>query len=258
MAFLFQHKNPQVPQSDNPYWMSFSDMMSGMLIIFILVCIALMYKLSEMEDKVNSNIDELRMSYKIRSDILKEIKTKLEKAEGEEVGIHVIITDNDSVLRIPDGSLSFETGEYKIREKNIDNAKKIGRVLFEAISHDDRRKHLDTIFIEGHTDEQPFINVNENDTEFLGGNWGLSTNRAIWLWKFWISQPEYGEKLKELKNDEGKYLFSVSGYSDTRPVIKGAKKEEQHNVNRRIDIRFTTKQPTILKLEDVIAPLKEK
>ena len=39
MASFFHHKRSKAPDVDNPYWMSFSDMMSGMLIIFILMCL---------------------------------------------------------------------------------------------------------------------------------------------------------------------------------------------------------------------------
>ncbi len=71
MSLLFQHKTKSAPQVDNPYWMSFSDMMSGMLIIFILVCIALLYKLSQIEDDVNEGIDEFNKSIEVRTKILK-------------------------------------------------------------------------------------------------------------------------------------------------------------------------------------------
>lgn len=58
---LFSRRPPSPPQqAENPYWMSFSDMMSGMLIIFILVCIALLLRLSQMEEQVADNIEELK------------------------------------------------------------------------------------------------------------------------------------------------------------------------------------------------------
>ena len=49
----------------------------------------------------------------------------------------------------------------------------------------------------------------------------------------------------------------MSGYADTRRVAEEID-EEHMQKNRRIDIRFTTKQPTIKYLKEVIAPLKEK
>lgn len=246
MSLLFQHKTKSAPQVDNPYWMSFSDMMSGMLIIFILVCIALLYKLSQIEDDVNEGIDELNKSIEVRTKILKEMKKELR----EQIGIIVEITDNDSVLRIPHSSFKFDTGSYEINENLKEKAKKIGEILYTAIKKDDRWTSLETVFIEGHADER-------DAPEFRHGNWNLSAMRAIELWRFWIDKTDYGIELSDLENLDGKKLFSVSGYAATRPVIKNATNEKEHSQNRRIDIRFTTKQPTIKDLEDVIAPLKE-
>lgn len=231
---------------DNPYWMSFSDMMSGMLIIFILVCIALLYKLSQIEYDVNKGIDDLNKSIEIRSKILKE----MEKEIFKQIGIKVEITDNDSVLRIPHSSFKFDTGSYEINEELKEKAKKIGEILYIAIKKDERWTSLETVFVEGHADER-------DAPEYRHGNWNLSAMRAIELWRFWIEKTDYGTALSELKNSDGKKLFSVSGYAATRPVIKNATNEKEHSQNRRIDIRFTTKQPTITDLEDVIAPLKE-
>lgn len=248
MSLLFQHKTKSAPQVDNPYWMSFSDMMSGMLIIFILVCIALLYKLSKIEYDVNQNIIVYNKSIEERTKILEDIKNDL----LNQAGIKVEITDNDSVIRIPEGSLHFDNAKFEIKDDLKPNAEKIGEILYKSILKDDRWQYLETVFIEGHTDSKPM-----KDPNFLMGNWELSAKRAISLWKFWTENKNYGNSLKEFKNKEGKYLFSVSGYADTRRVAEEID-EEHMQKNRRIDIRFTTKQPTIKYLKEVIAPLKEK
>lgn len=238
MSLLFQHKTKSSPQVDNPYWMSFSDMMSGMLIIFILVCIALLYRLSQIEDTVAN----------IRYSILYEIYNELNTQK-----IEVSISDNDSVLRIPADILHFKSGRYDIDKELEDNAVKVGRALARAIKKNERWKYLETVFIEGHTDS--------DDYKGIKGNWGLSTFRAITLWQLWTenkeNKEEFGNDLLEFTNKEGKKLFSVSGYAATRPAVT-EKNDNDKQQNRRIDIRFTTIQPTIMKMEDVVAPLKEK
>jgi hypothetical protein len=54
-----------------------------------------------------------------------------------------------------------------------------------------------------------------------------------------------------LKNANGKNLFSVSGYAATRRYQEIEETPEQRAKNRRIDIRFTIKRPTILELEKI-------
>jgi flagellar motor protein MotB len=99
---------------------------------------------------------------------------------------------------------------------------------------------LDTVFIEGHTDSVP------NNREM--GNWGLSTYRAISLWKFWTETPGQLSELKRLHTipidpaQNPKPLISVSGYADTRSthgLIDGKGLREDRPEDRRIDIRFT-------------------
>ena len=167
--------------------------------------------------------------------------------------IEVSISDNDSVLRIPEKILHFKSGRYDIEETLEDNAIKIGRALARAIKKNERWKYLETVFIEGHTDS--------DDYKGIKGNWGLSTFRAITLWQLWTekkeTKEEFGNDLLEFTNKEGKKLFSVSGYAATRPAVE-EKNDKDKQKNRRIDIRFTTIQPTIMQMEDFISPFKEK
>ncbi|WP_279136017.1 OmpA family protein [Desulfovibrio piger] len=244
---FFAKRTPRIPQqADNPYWMSFSDMMSGMLIIFILVCTALLLKLSQMEEQVAANIDELKNASKVRSEILQDIFAEL-KAQG----IEVLISDNDTILRIPENSFHFRTGSFEITEDLRGTAELIGRALYTAITREDRWGYLETVFVEGHSDSRKAPN-------YRMGNWELSALRAISLWQFWIGQTEYGPLLAQLRNREGKHLFSVSGYAATRRVAEIEGTEEAMRSNRRIDIRFTTRQPSIMEMEDVVSPLKGK
>ncbi len=234
MFSFFHRKSTAVPQTDNPYWMSFSDMMSGMLIIFILVCIALLLKLSQMKEDVSKSIEELNKANMVRVEILNEIQKELERQ-----GITVLIAENHTVIRIPTDTLNFDSNSDAIKDK--ETAKIIGYYLKKAIIKDRRWEYLETVFVEGHTDSKA-------TSDYHGGNWGLSAQRAISLWKVWNENPDPDSGLKELNeltNTSGERLFSVSGYADTRRVKTPEITESDYRENRRIDIRFTTKQPSI-------------
>ena len=56
--------------------------------------------------------------------------------------------------------------------------------------------------------------------------------------------PE-SKRLNERKNHNGAPLFSVSGYGETRPVQVVQETETDWQKNRRIDIRFTVRQPAL-------------
>lgn len=247
-------KNESEKQTDNPYWLSFSDMMSGILIIFILVCMTLLYQLIELKNNYRSEImreieDKYNKNSKIRQSILQDIAKEL-----AEQGVRVFIEDNKTVLRIPEDSLHFDVNKSEIKDELKANAWKIGKALHNGLTKNERWKHLETIFIEGHTDGKQVKSI----PRF---NWDLSTERAVSLWQFWLHDTEYGDKLKNLSNkdDSGteKPLFSVSGYADTRRVEDIEKTEDDAKKNRRIDIRFTTRQPVLEELESWEPSYKE-
>ncbi|MFO6062186.1 flagellar motor protein MotB [Pseudomonas aeruginosa] len=238
---------------ENPYWMSYSDIMSALLVIFILASVILILQLMEIQKELKERqvqfeqeLVELKKAEQVRRTILDEAVEALRKR-----GIKVEVSENHTVLSIPNDLLGFDTGAYDIHAAYQARALEIGKVINEVISREDRVEFLDTIFIEGHTDNRPLQG-------FMGkGNWGLSTFRAISLWQFWGSALSPDEQLARLKNKDGKPLFSVSGYGETRPVLVDQQTEDDFKRNRRIDIRFTIRRPDSAQYEQVRERLEE-
>ncbi|MDI2496495.1 OmpA/MotB family protein [Pseudomonas aeruginosa] len=226
-------KSHDVPMEDeDPYWKSFVDIMSALLVLFILASMVLILQLMEKSADFDQQVEQLKKAETVRQQILDEAVEKLRQR-----GIKVEVSENHTVLRIPNELLGFDTGAFEIQPRYQPTALEIGEVINQVISRDDRVNYLDTIFIEGHTDNRPFPG-------FMGkGNWGLSTFRAISLWQFWSTEMPEAERLNRLSNQDGEPLFSVSGYAETRPVSKQQDGEDDYRLNRRIDIRFTIRRP---------------
>ncbi|RBP52984.1 OmpA/MotB family protein [Arenicella xantha] len=230
-------------EEENPYWVSFSDIMAGLLVLFILAALALILELMATKIRVSQSLQELVKAESVRADILREVREELAKAN-----IVVEIGDNDTVLRIPESTLTFKTNRFEIPD-NVElrnRVRAIGSVLSQAIRKENRWGYLDTIFVEGHTDIRP---SNRNM-----GNWGLSTFRAASVWLFWEESLDNNSKLSSLMNHSNAPLFSVSGYGETRPTQKIQQTNEQLRQNRRIDLRITVKRP---KSEDIRNILNE-
>ena len=91
---------------------------------------------------------------------------------------------------------------------------------------------LETVLIEGHTDNKPF----GTETGF-DSNWGLSAKRSITIFnRLTLYRPELD---KSNVNANNFALLGVSAYAARRPV-------SQNNLvqNRRIDLRFIMRSPT--------------
>jgi len=272
-------------EEENPFLLSFSDLMASLLAIFILALIVMMIQLHlqkkelekerenirvtteellerlkdirETQDSINSAITGINLREKSLSTLLNGIREDLEAK-----GIEIIVAENGSVLRIPEEALTFESGKFEIKGEYHSSADAIGYVLLTSLQRTENRKILDTVFIEGHTDAAP------NYQKM--GNWGLSTYRAISLWKFWTDTPGNCAQLKDLKAaaqsgaTDQKPLISVSGYAETRPTGKLPPSsgqtdtiEKGNSADRRIDIRFTLASSEKENLEELKGKVTE-
>ncbi len=227
--------------TEDSFVVCISDLMAGLLSIFILTLIYYIFTYTQ-------KTDELTNSYELRTQILKQIKSELYK-EGI---INVEINEELGVLRMPEGIL-FDKGRADIKETGLRVIKKIGPVLIDVLEKNpkivDKKKliSVETIFIEGHTDSVPI-----NNSEFPS-NWELSTKRAINTWKE-LDKSTPG--LAQLKNDKNQPLFSCSGYAATRPredvpIKEGVDQQE----NRRIDFRFSMPSPKNVKNQQNNSPI---
>ena len=248
MRTLIRSRGRRVDE-ENPYWISFSDLMSALLVVFILAAVALIIELTQTQKEIEQDIEQLKQAEQARRDILHEIRDELAKRK-----ITVLIADNDAVLRIPDSTLTFAPGRDDLPEEERVRAAviTIGKVLHvainrpfnPAITQKRRFDFLDTVFIEGHSDSDV--------SKRIKGNWGLSTFRAISLWDYWCEELSVTPNFSEMNNAFGNKLFSVSGYAATRRVNEIEATREDKRENRRIDIRFTVKRPRLSELEDIV------
>jgi flagellar motor protein MotB len=252
-------------EEENPFLLSFSDLMASLLAIFILALVVMMIQLHLKQKEIDADRKQIQLT---RIELLQTLN-EIQQAQDAVVhalegvgqrekslvgmlesiqedlkaqGIEVLVTENGTVLRIPETALSFELSKFTIQDHYKASADLIGAAILRALQLDANRTILDTVFIEGHTDSV------RNRQEM--GNWGLSTYRAISLWLHWTEAPGNLAELKTLKSsvkEEGgieRPLISTSGYADTRPADL-ARAQVAHPIDtgnptdRRIDIRFT-------------------
>lgn len=217
-----RRRTPQIEESaqDN-FTISISDLMSGLLAIFILVLSYFILNFSQATAQLTQNDVT-------RAELLRYMQEELERE-----GIKVSIDEQHGILRISEGVL-FDVGLADVKPQGQVVIKKLGSVLEVALNSEQFKGRVETIFIEGHTDNVPISNG------IFPSNWELSTKRAI---NTWLTMSGANPNLTTLKNDKDEIIFSVSGYADTRPIVDNST-EEGRRANRRIDIRFSMTPPT--------------
>ena len=200
---------------------SISDLMSGLLAVFILALSYFILNFSQATSQLTQN-DTLR------AELLDDIKDQL-SAEG----IQVMVDEKHGILRISEGVL-FDIGQADLKPQGLVVVKRLSSILSTTLQMEQYKGAVETIFIEGHTDNIPISNG------FFASNWELSTQRAINTWR---TMAHDQDNLSKLQNKTGQPIFSCSGYAESRPIADNAT-EEGRRANRRIDIRFTMSPPT--------------
>jgi chemotaxis protein MotB len=251
-----------------------ADLMVGVVFVFIVLMIALVLNLQKEDTVPKSEYEKLRTEYErlraendrlttfarfvresnalqimsqlaiadqTRNQLLEELKKRLDSAK-----IEVKVDPRVGTLRLPSSKL-FEIGEADPTQKGADTIKQLGAVLSEVLpcySLDDKTNRpacrpgidlsrLSAVYVEGHTDVTPFSGLRGRFRD----NWDLSAGRAIEAYKLMTGQFE---PLKDLKNKDGDALLGVSGYADTRPVIRDAPDRRLLDIadqDRRIEVR---------------------
>lgn len=217
-------KEEKAQQSGDAFTTSVSDLMAGLLSIFILALCYFMLNFQTVTNKYTGNTE-------LRNQLLKDVGKDIQAQ-----GLQVRIDTKQGVLRIPE-SVLFESGEANIKEQGQAAVSKLSQSLLKTMTRPEYREALETVFIEGHTDNVPIHN------EFFQSNWELSTQRAINTWNLMRNDvPEFNW----LVNPRGEPIFSCSGYAETRPVRENGldpNSEAGRAANRRIDIRFVMMPP---------------
>lgn len=227
-------------QSDEgeSYFISMTDMMIGVLFVFIIMLMA--FALNLREEK-----DNLVQSTQTRTEILQTLKNELRKR-----GVNVKIDEKRGVLRLPEQIL-FSKGSSELSISGIGKVEILAGVLADILpcytyflfnnrpDHLDcsgRKHHIDAVLIEGHTDSTKYGDIDDK-------NWDLSTQRAITAFRTMIASEG---SLSNMINPLGQKILSVSGYADSRPANT---EDTEAAENRRIDLRFIMAVPHMVEIK---------
>jgi chemotaxis protein MotB len=235
-------------ETEESYFVSMTDIMVGLLFIFIIMLMAfgLMLKVAaentdktrnEIEEAVRQTKDEVEEMQNIdslRAQMLHDIEERL----GER-GVTVIVREENGVLQLPDEIL-FEKAESELSPKGLSAIGHLANALDDVLpcyavvpaavqappceAQISDQLRIEAVFVEGHTDS--------DGTQDL--NWRLSAARAISTYRALDARSNYATRLL---NDEQQYLFSVAGYGENRPIVEEVD-ENAKRLNRRIDLRF--------------------
>lgn len=235
-------RGPSPSPTGQDYLVSVSDLMSGLLFVFIITLAVFALRLAKLQEDTERVQRELTDSDIVRKTIVDEINGALQRA-----GVDVTGDTEHGIVRLTNATVGFARNEAEPLPEHRQNVDKIADVLLRVLRcyvvgpdrepagcrSDRGGSRVGTVMLEGHTDSVPI----EPGAKRYQDNLALSSARSATVFRMMtVHRPG----LKELRNAEGKPVLSVSGYGATRPLYE---ENTEAAENRRIEIRLLMELP---------------
>lgn len=214
-------------EEETSYWISFSDLMASILIIFILLFV---YELANYQQNMNETQQTIEELTSTRIKIISMLQEEFEKED-----MNIVIDTNTGAIKL-DETILFDTDKSTLKKQGKDFLKKFIPIYLSILLEDeDIKSEVSQIIIEGHTD-------NEGGYVY---NLQLSQARSL-------SVAEYllGNELKYKEKNELKNYLSINGRSYSEPIYKSDGKTVDKKASRRVEIKFRLKEEeTLLQIQ---------
>lgn len=207
------------------YWMSFADLMSALLMVFVLLLVAVVLDYREDLAEKEEQIAEITS---VKNEIISALM-----AEFENSNIDLEIDPNTGAIQLATNILYDFNSSELTEEGKATLAQFIPKYL-DILLQDKYREEISSIIVEGHAD---------NTGEYLY-NLGLSQNRA-----FSVLKVIYDDSFPKFEQQEySKNVVTANGRSNVVPVYD-ENNEYDADASRRVEFLFRLKEDE--KIEEI-------
>lgn len=215
----------------NNVWMSVSDLMTGLMVIFLFVAIAYIKRVQDNQSVLTQYVENRK---DLHDKLVAEFK---EEAEKGNISIH-----GDLSMRFENAQTLFPPGSWQLTPAFQEELKNYIPRYLGILLNASMKDKIREIRIEGHTDNVPYPQL---DSDPYFANLILSQRRALNVMQFIRNLPEYQEYSDEDK-ELLEYWFTANGLSYGRALdnnseyIHKTKQEINKSKSRRVEFRLIT------------------
>lgn len=212
--------------ADNHLNSSITDLMTSLMVIFILLLLA----------TISNRANEVETFRKI---LLGQLQENITNTEFSGLKIQADPKDPNSILLIvPDGLMNFETGKAILSEGGQTFLQKYIPRLAASLSEAKIRENIQSIVVEGYTDNHPYVGASKELSENL--NLKLSQDRAMEVVK---------SALNSLQNEPDYRKFFLEKLSASGRGEQDLQSTDE--MSRRVIFKIRTDKTTV----DTVKPL---
>ena len=213
---MMQRKRGAEEDNGNIFWVTMSDLMLGLAIIFITLFVLAMTGFNQ--KSVQQQRVKMEVAKKIESELQKQhIDAKVDRMTGD--------------LKIPSSAL-FEVNSFILKPEGKQFLDKLTPIYVNTIFSSKKLvDNIDSIIIVGHTDSQAFAGLTNINDQFVY-NMDLSTKRANSVAAYMLEgkyKPEYNEGFR--------HMITVEGRSFNDLILDDQGKEDMAK-SRRVEIKL--------------------
>lgn len=230
-------KKKKVDGSDSEHWMGVSDLMAGLMMVFLFIAIAFMRYVQVEQERIK----EIAVTYQDTQVAIYE--SLMEEFSGDLEEWQATISKDSLAFRFQSPDVLFGQGEITLRSRFRDILDEFFPRYLAVLS--EFEESIDAVRIEGHTSS--IWNRYTSHSEAYFKNMALSQGRTR-------SVLEYVYSLTPSGSDQRDWVESnvaAVGYSSSRPILT-AEGEEDTQRSRRVTFRVLTNAETQIRkiLED--------
>lgn len=218
-------------------WMSVSDLMTGLMVIFLFIAISYIRKVQENQSVLTDYVETKTQLHDKLVDEFENDTSRWQMTIGKDLSMRF---NNPQVL--------FASGNADLTPQFKQILDEFLPKYFHILLNDSLRKNIVEIRIEGHTDDVPYPQL---DSDSYIANAMLSQQRALSVLRYFRSMPVF----KTYSDKEKKYLeywFTANGLSYGKSVDSNGVYTFRSNNSidkersRRVEFRIVTSGEQVL------------
>ena len=210
-------------------WISISDMMAGLMVIFLFIAISYMLFVRSEKDK----IEQIAHAYnQLQSALIDSLNSEF-KYDFEKWNAELVDTTLSIQFRANQLNVLFGQGEANLRPYFQDILREFFPRYLEVLQ--EFRDDITEIRIEGHTSSEWYTGVGPDEAYIL--NMELSQGRTRSVLEFVLQMPS----IRQQDRNWIKGVLTANGLSSSQPLfVAGSTDREDRVKSRRVEFRVQT------------------
>lgn len=222
-------------------WMSFSDIMTGLMVIFMFIAISYIVEVQKKQQERDIIFEEFKATKEM-------LYAELEKEFKDDFKEWKVELDKDLSIKFTNPDVLFQSGKSDIRPNFAQILNEFLPRYFNILLQTKYTDKIAEIRIEGHTDVVP---APQYDSDPYIGNVKLSQLRSAEVLKYFRNMPYY-EQLSDSTEQQLQFWITANGLSygrtlDSEKQLTAISGNSINNeFSRRVEFRIITTSESLI------------